>query len=130
MLDFIKRHPEFTVYNVMLAAYRVLMFRYTGQSNLIIGSTMANRNRIEVRNLIGFFANTLPLTTNVQTEDSFFEVLNKEKETINEGIAYQQVSFDKLVSIMHPDRRPGKIRCFKRCLLMCRAAKRIWSYPT
>ncbi|OMD87423.1 non-ribosomal peptide synthetase [Paenibacillus odorifer] len=123
MLDFIKRHPEFTVYNVMLAAYRVLMFRYTGQSNLIIGSTMANRNRIEVRNLIGFFANTLPLTTNVQTEDSFFEVLNKEKETINEGIAYQQVSFDKLVSIMHPDRRPGENPLFQTMFTYVQSGK-------
>ncbi|MFP4976673.1 amino acid adenylation domain-containing protein [Paenibacillus sp. CN-4] len=113
MLDFISLHPEFTVYNIMLSAYRILLFRYTGQSNLIIGSTMANRNRLELRHLIGFFANTLPLTTNVEIQDSFLQVLNKEKQTINEAIAYQHVSFDKLVSIMHLDRTPGENPLFQ-----------------
>jgi len=60
----------------LLAAFKTLLYRYTGQDDILVGSPIANRNRAEIENLIGFFVNTLVLRTNI-SGNSFKELLGR-----------------------------------------------------
>ncbi|MDQ2857582.1 MAG: condensation domain-containing protein, partial [Candidatus Eremiobacteraeota bacterium] len=101
-----RRHGV-TPFMLLLAAFRVLLFRYTGQSDLVVGSPVANRPRRELQNLIGFFVNTLLLRASVRAEDRFSDVLRNERETVLAAFEHQDVPFEKLVAELAPDRSIG-----------------------
>lgn len=101
-----RRHGV-TPFMLMLAAFRVLLFRYTGQSDLVVGSPIANRPRRELQGLIGFFVNTLLLRANVRAEDRFSDVLRNERETVLAAFERQDLPFEKLVAELAPDRSTG-----------------------
>src|SRR5207245_369991 len=73
----LSRREEVTLFMTLLAAFKAWLFRYTGQVDLLIGSTMANRTRREVEDLIGYFANTIVLRTNLVGNPSFRELLRR-----------------------------------------------------
>ncbi len=95
---------EVTLFVTLLAAFKVLLYRYTGQSNIIVGSTFANRNRSELRALIGFFVNTLPLRTRLSGDLSFRELLQRVRETVLGASAHQELPLAKLVQELQPER--------------------------
>lgn len=86
-----------TTFMTLLTAFKVLLYRYTGQEDIIVGSPISNRKGRELEGLIGFFANTIVLRTRVEGELSFSELLNRVKETSLEAYEYQDVPFEKLV---------------------------------
>ena len=86
-----------SVFMTLLAAFQVLLYRYTGQKDIVVGSPIANRNHKEIENLIGFFVNTLALRTTLQGKESFLEVLNQVKETTLQAYQHQDVPFEQLV---------------------------------
>src|SRR5947209_14000299 len=98
------RTQQATMFMVLLAAFNVLLHRYTGQQEIIVGSPIANRNRKELEGLIGFFANTLPMRTSVSGELSFREVLALVKEAALGAYAHQDLPFEYLVEQFHPER--------------------------
>ena len=93
-----------TLYMTLLAAFQVLLYRYTGQTDLVVGSPIANRNRSELEGLIGFFVNTLVLRTNLADEPSFVELLGRVRETALGAFAHQDLPFEKLVKELQPER--------------------------
>jgi len=101
-----RRHGT-TTFVTMLAALKVLLFRYTGQSDIVVGSPIANRARTELDGLIGLFVNTLPLRTHVHGEDEFVRVLLSVRETALEAFDHQDLPFEKLVAELQPERRAG-----------------------
>jgi len=88
----------------LLAAFGLLLSRYSGLSNIIIGSPIANRNQAAIEPLIGFFANTLALRINLSENPSFLELLEQVKQTTLEGYAHQDLPFEMLVEKLQPDR--------------------------
>ena len=88
----------------LLAAFQTLLHRYTGQDDIVVGSPIANRNRIEIEGLIGFFVNTLVLRTDHSGNPAFREVLRRVRETALEAYAHQDLPFEKLVEELRPDR--------------------------
>jgi amino acid adenylation domain-containing protein len=98
------RAQQATMFMVLLAAFNVLLHRYTGQREIIVGSPIANRNRKELEGLIGFFANTLPMQTSVSGELPFREVLARVKEAALGAYAHQDLPFEYLVEQFHPER--------------------------
>ena len=86
-----------TLYMMLLAAFKVLLYRYTATEDIVVGSPIANRNRTEIEALIGFFANTLVLRTNLANNPTFLEVLAKVKDTTLSASANQDVPFDLVV---------------------------------
>ena len=88
----------------LLAAFQTLLYRYTGQEDIVIGSPIANRNRTEIEGLIGFFVNTLVLRTHVSGDPTFKELLAGVKETTLGAYAHQDVPFEKLVEELNPER--------------------------
>ena len=93
-----------TLFMLLLAAYQTLLHRYTGQSDIIVGSPIAGRNRAETEGLIGFFVNMLPLRTQVEAEQNFPELLQQVKETVLAAYDHQNLPFEKLVEELQPER--------------------------
>ncbi len=93
-----------TLFMTLLAAFGVLLSRYSGQSDLLVGSPIANRNQAAIEPLIGFFANTLALRVNLSENPSFLELLKQVKQTTLEGYAHQDLPFEMLVEKLQPDR--------------------------
>ncbi len=93
-----------TLFMTLLAAFKVFLYRYTGQEDLIVGSPIANRHRQELERLIGFFINTLPMRTNLSGNPTFRELLNLVRETALGAYAHQDLPFEYLVEQLQPNR--------------------------
>jgi amino acid adenylation domain-containing protein/FkbM family methyltransferase len=93
-----------TLFMTMLAAFKALLYRYTGQTDILVGSPIASRNRAEIEALIGFFVNVLVLRTNLDGEPSFRELLLRVKSTALGAYVHQDLPFEKLVEELQPER--------------------------
>ena len=96
-----------TLYMVFLAGFFGLLHRLTQQRDLVIGTPIANRNRLEIEDLIGTFVNTLVLRTDVTSELTFRELLGKVRDLTLDAYAHQDIPFEKLVEELRPDRSQG-----------------------
>ena len=93
-----------TLFHTLLAAFVVLMFRYSGQDDICIGSPIANRNRREVEPLIGFFVNTLVLRNQIKGNPSFNEFLSQVRQVATSAYTHQDVPFEQVVEALQPER--------------------------
>ncbi|MBD1924286.1 amino acid adenylation domain-containing protein [Microcoleus sp. FACHB-831] len=93
-----------TLFMTLLAAFKTLIYRYTGQEDILIGAPIANRDRAGIKNLIGFFVNTLVLRTDISDNPSFKELLHRVRETALGAYAHQELPFEKLVEKLQPER--------------------------
>ncbi|TCP59321.1 amino acid adenylation domain-containing protein [Tumebacillus sp. BK434] len=93
-----------TLNMVLLALFKTLLFRYTGQEDLRVGTPVAGRRLQEVEGLIGFFVNTLVMRTTVSKDMSFRELLARVRQASLEGDQHQDVPFEKLVEELQPER--------------------------
>lgn len=107
-----------TMFMVMLAAWQTLLSRYTGQSDISVGTPIANRNRAEIERLIGFFVNTLVLRTDLNGDPDFREVLRRVKEVCLGAYAHQDMPFEKLVMEFQPDRDLSRTPLFQTMLVL------------
>ena len=93
-----------TLYMTLLAAFQGLLYRYTGQDDIAVGSPIANRNRAEIEGLIGFFVNNLVMRTDFSGDPSFRELLGRVKEVTLGAYGHQDLPFEKLVEELQPGR--------------------------
>jgi amino acid adenylation domain-containing protein len=96
-----------TVFMTLFATFNVLLSRMTGMEDIIVGSTIAGRNRVETHGLIGFFINGLPLRTDLSGNPSFSTLLQRVREICLDAYAHQDMPFEKLVQELRPPRDPG-----------------------
>jgi len=89
-----------TLYMTLLAAVRVLLARYSGQRDLVLGSPVANRTRPEIEGVIGMFANTIALRNQVEPGDTFATVLAREKQRTRDALDHQQTPFESVVDAL------------------------------
>ncbi len=97
-----------TLFMTLLTAFQVLLARYTGQTDIAVGSPIANRTQTELEGLIGFFVNTLVLRANLEGQLTFRELLLQVRETCLEAYAHQDIPFEKLVEDLQPVRDPSR----------------------
>lgn len=98
------RERGVTLFMTLLAAYKTLLYRYTGQEDVLLGSPIANRNIPEVESLIGFFVNMLVLRTDLSGDPTFDELINRVRDVALGAYAHQDFPFDKLVETLQPER--------------------------
>jgi amino acid adenylation domain-containing protein len=103
-LQAIGRRAGATFFMVLLAAFETLLYRYTGQTDISVGTPIANRNRAEIEGLIGFFVNTLVLRAKLNGDESFSELLRRVREITLGAYVHQDVPFEKLVEELQPER--------------------------
>ena len=93
-----------TRFMVLLAAFKVLLYRYSGQPDLLLGVPVAGRNRVETEGLIGFFVNTLVLRDNLSGNPAFSDLLAQLRETMLGAFANPDAPFEKVVEALQPER--------------------------
>ncbi|MGH7827842.1 MAG: condensation domain-containing protein, partial [Candidatus Binatia bacterium] len=103
-LSALSRREGVTLFMTLLAAFQALLYRYTGQEDIVVGSPIANRNRREIEGLVGFFANNLALRSNLSGNPSFLELLGRIREVCLGAYAHQDLPFEKLVEVLEPER--------------------------
>ncbi|MFS0519589.1 amino acid adenylation domain-containing protein [Nostoc sp. UIC 10607] len=103
-LEVLSSQEGVTLFMTMLAAFQTLLYRYTQQEDIAVGSPIANRNRSELEGLIGFFVNSLVLRTDFSGKATFRELLNRVREITLEAYSHQDLPFEKLVEELHPER--------------------------
>ena len=103
-LSKVTRAENATLFMVMFAAFNVLIHRYTGREDIIIGSPIAGRQHLDLEPLIGFFVNTLVLRTQLQGCTPFNDLLVAVKKVVIDACNHQDLPFDKLVEVLQPER--------------------------
>ena len=93
-----------TLYMTLLAAFKVLLYRYSGQEDICVGTPIAGRNQQELEGLIGFFVNTLALRSRVSGDMSFRQLLEEVKDTTLAAYSHQEVPFEKVVDAVVKER--------------------------
>src|SRR6185436_3182376 len=94
-----------TLFMTLLAAFKTLLYRYTGQTDVVVGTDIANRNRVETEALIGFFINLLVLRTDLSGFPTFRQLITRVRETTCGAYKHQDMPFEKLVEELRPGRR-------------------------
>jgi len=100
----LSRQEGVTLFMTLLAAFQILLHRYTDQDDIIVGCPIANRNRLEIEGLIGFFVNTLVLHTDIAGNPSFKEILKQVREETQGAYDHQDLPFEKVVEELRPER--------------------------
>ncbi|MDJ0732653.1 MAG: amino acid adenylation domain-containing protein [Nostocaceae cyanobacterium] len=112
-LEKLAMESDATFFMIALAVYQVLLFRYTGQTDIIVGTPIANRQQVEVENLIGFFVNTLPLRGNLDGKPSFRQFLRRTVQTCLDAYAHQDVPLEMLVEKLESERDQSRSPIFQ-----------------
>jgi len=117
----LSRRESATLFMTLLAAFKTLLHRLSGQADIAVGSPVANRNQAEVEGLIGVFINTLVFRADLSGDPTFRELLGRVREAALGAYAHQEVPFERLVEELRPDRDRGRNPLFQ-AMFMCQRA--------
>lgn len=98
------RHEETSVFVILLGAVMTLLHRATGQEHILMGTAVANRGKLELEPLIGFFVNLLPLLGDLSGSPSFTRLIRRLRQTVLDALSHQDVPFEKIVEELRPER--------------------------
>src|SRR5579864_624016 len=118
-----------TLFMTLLGGLAALLYRYTGQKDLVVGTPVANRNRVETEGVIGLFVNTLALRVRVEAGESFRELLEQVRERALEGYMHQDVPFEKLVEELRPERELSRSPLVQVVLALQNTPERVLELP-
>jgi amino acid adenylation domain-containing protein/non-ribosomal peptide synthase protein (TIGR01720 family) len=107
-----------TLFMTMLAAFNVLLYRYTGQPDICVGTPVAGRLQKEVEGLIGFFVNSIALRNEIDAQASFLEILQQVKSTALEAFSHQEVPFEKVVELVARERDMSRSPLFQVMMVL------------
>ena len=128
-LNALARSEHSTLFMTLLAAFQVLLSRYTGQEDIAVGSPIAGRNQVETEGLIGFFVNTLVLRGDLSGDPSFRQLLARIREIALEAYAHQDLPFEKLVEELQPVRIPSQTPLFQVVFQLATSSREEPKFP-
>src|SRR5947207_11393522 len=106
-LQELAREEGTTLFTVLLATFHVWLHRYTGQTDVVVGTPVANRQRPEVQSLLGLFLNTLPIRVRLEGSSSFRQVLRQVRESLMGAFSHADLPFEPMVELAAKERAPG-----------------------
>ncbi|MEG4496904.1 amino acid adenylation domain-containing protein [Microcoleus sp. F10-C6] len=127
-LKALSRQEEVTLFMTLLAAFQTLLYRYTNQDDIVVGTDVANRNRAETEPLIGFFVNLLVLRTSLSGNPSFRELLRRVRQVALDAYAHQDLPFAKLVEAVRPDRSASTTPLFQVLFVLQNTPMPAWEF--
>ncbi len=122
-LNVLGREQNATLFMVLMAAFKVLLYRYSGVKDLCVGTVVANRQRQELEGLIGFFVNTLILRDQIDDASTFKHFLQQVKGTALSAYAHQDIPFEHLVDELNPQRNLSYMPLAQVVLVLQNASK-------
>lgn len=128
-LKTLSRQQKVTLFMTLTAAFKVLLYRYTNQVDLLIGTPIANRRRVEIEPLIGFFVNTLVLRTDLSGNPSFQELLERVRQVALEAYTHQDLPFEKLVAELQTGRDLSRSPFFQVVFVLQNAPSPVTELP-
>jgi amino acid adenylation domain-containing protein len=117
-LNKLSQKESVTLFMTLLAAFQTLLYRYTNQDDIIVGTDLANRTQSETEQLIGFFVNLLVLRTDMSGNPTFYELLEQVREVTLKAYAHQDLPFEKLVAELRPERSLSQTPLFQVLFVM------------
>jgi amino acid adenylation domain-containing protein len=118
-----------TLFMVMLASFKIVLARWSGQNDVVVGTPIAGRPRRELEGLIGFFANTLALRTDLSGNPHFIALLKQVRETCLGAYAHQNLPFERLVEVLNPSRHLSRHPIFQVMFVLQNAPVSTLSVP-
>jgi amino acid adenylation domain-containing protein len=112
-LKAVSAEHDSTLFMMFMASYQTLLHRYTGQDDVLVGTPMANRTRVELENLIGVFVNTLVLRTSFAGDPAFRRLFDQVRETSLEGLSNHDVPFEKVIEELNLERDTSRNPLFQ-----------------
>jgi acyl carrier protein len=109
----LSKHEGGTLFMTLLAAFQILLHRYTGQPNILVGSPIANRNQDELEGMIGFFNNMLVLRGDMAGDPTFRELLGRVRTTTLRAYEHQELPFERLVEEFQPSQNMSRSPLFQ-----------------
>ena len=128
-LNELSRAEGATLFMTLLAAYQTLLFRFTAQEDVVVGAPIANRNRADIENIIGFFVNTIVMRTDLSGAPTFREVLHRVREYAFEAYTHQDVPFEKLVEVLRPERYLDRVPVFQVWFALQNVPRTVFEFP-
>ena len=125
----LNRREGTTMFMTLLAAFNVLLARYSGQQDLLVGTPISNRDRVEIEGLVGFFANTLVMRTDTSGNPTFRELLHRVRETSLSAYAHRVLPFEMLVEELQPQRDTGYTPLFQVMFVHQMAPRETFAFP-
>ena len=122
-LKALSREQGVTLYTTLLAAFQTLLYRYTHQEDILVGSLTAGRNRAELAPLIGYFVNPIALRARPSGRLTFEEFLSSTRRTVLDAFAHQDYPFPLLVERLQPSRDPSRSPVFQAMFLLQKAGR-------
>ena len=107
------RQEGATLFMALLAAFNVLLHRYSGQEDILVGSNTAGRRYPGSDKLLGYFLNTIPLRTDLSGDPTFRELLDRLRSVTLDALSHEEVPLDRLVAELHPERDPKRNPLFQ-----------------
>jgi amino acid adenylation domain-containing protein len=121
----LSRREGVTLFMTLLAGFKILLSRHSGQDNILIGATIAGRSRPEIEGLIGFFINALPLRTDLSGKPSFLELLKRVREVCLGAYTHQDAPFERIVEAINPHRDFSRNPLFQIMFNMADVSERV-----
>ena len=121
----LSRREGVTLFMTLLASLNILLSRHTGEEDIIVGSTIAGRNRPEIDGLIGFFINALALRTDLSGNPTFPELLKQVREVCLDAYTHQDLPFERVVEEINPQRDPSRNPLFQVMVNMTDTSERV-----
>jgi len=112
-LQALSRRTNVTPFMLLLAVFKVLLYSFTNHPDVVVGSPVDNRQRVELEGMIGFFLNTLVLRTDLSRNPEFEHLLERVREMVLGAHAHQDLPFETLVSTLQPERNIGRTLLFQ-----------------
>ncbi|MEK8020466.1 MAG: amino acid adenylation domain-containing protein, partial [Candidatus Parabeggiatoa sp.] len=106
-LKALSREEGVTLFVTLLAAFKIVLYRYTGQEEITVGTVSAGRDHAEIENMIGYFLNTLVLQTDLSETPTFQQVLQRVRKVTMDAYAHQDIPFEQLVATLRPKQSLG-----------------------